>query len=533
MKARFWAIVVGGLVAKFAFGAPPPDVVLILVDDMGYSDIGSFGGEIPTPHLDALAARGVRFPQFYNAARCSPTRAALLTGRYPHEVGMGILAEDQVQRAEANAGPGYRRYLDPAARTLAEALREAGYATALVGKWHLGFDGEEKRPLAHGFDEFYGLLSGSSSYHRPAEPRPFTRGTEMLPPPEDASFYATDVFGDEAVRFLRERGEGERFFLYLSFTAPHWPLHAREEDIAKFVGKYAAGWDVVREARHARLIELGVVPEGTALAPRDAGVRAWDRLTAKEKVMMDYRMAVYAAQMFRMDEVIGRVVAELRSLGREENTLVMFLSDNGASAEPYTEEGGGTFEAVNRPDALGLGSERAPTRGSSYGMGWANASNTPFRRFKSQLYEGGVATPLIVSWPAGQGVEPGSIDRTPGHVIDVMPTVMELVTGETSVVEGGTPWRARSLASRIVTPERSTEPRTFGWEQYGHRAMRIGDWKAVRDAATGAAWELYDLASDPTELHDRAATEPERVAELVAAWERWAAETQVFPVTQP
>lgn len=523
------------LVLTAAAAPPRPDVLLILADDMGYSDIGCYGGEIPTPHLDALAAGGLRLTQFYNAARCSPTRAALLTGVHPHEAGMGMLAEDQVQRAPDNAGPGYRRYLAPEVMTLAELLRPAGYATALSGKWHLGFQGEEKRPLARGFDHFFGLLAGSSSYHRPVEPRPFTRGREMLPPPEDPEFYATDAIADDAMQFLRERGREEPFFLFLSFTAPHWPLHARDEDIAKFTGRYREGWDVWRERRFARQQEIGIIPEHTKLSPRDDGVRAWSDLTADEQRELDHRMAVYAAQVHRMDWNIGRVVATLRELGRLENTVIIFLSDNGASAEPYTDAGGGVFEAINRPEAFGMGSERDPAGGSTYGTGWANLSNTPFRRYKSRLHEGGVRTPLIVHWPAGLRRAPGAIDHRPGDVTDVVPTVLELAGVERPARWHGAlqpPLRGRSLVPRLIGAQETEPARDFFWEQYGHRAMRRGDWKAVRTNAPDAAWELYRLDKDGSELENLAAEEPAILAEMVAAWETWAWATQVWPVTR-
>jgi len=540
MKRRHrWRRHAGALLglALTATAAPErPDVLIILADDMGYSDIGCYGGEIPTPHLDALAAGGLRLTQFYNAARCSPTRAALLTGVHPHEAGMGILAEDQVQRAPDNAGPGYRRYLAPEVMTLAELLRPAGYATALSGKWHLGFQGEEKRPLARGFDHFYGLLAGSSSYHRPAAPRPFTRGHEMLPPPEDPEFYATDAIAGDAIRFLRTREKDEPFFLYLAFTAPHWPLHARTEDIAKFTGRYREGWDVWRERRFARQRELGIIPDRTRLSPRDDGVRAWSDLTTEEQGRLDFRMAVYAAQVHRMDWNIGRVIAALRELGRLHNTLVIFLSDNGASAEPYTDAGGGVFEAVNRPGAFGLGSARDPAGGSSYGTGWANVSNTPFRRYKSRLHEGGVRTPLIVHWPAGLHVTPGAIDHRPGDVTDLVPTVLELAGIGRPLAHRGEPMpplRGRSLVPRFAAGKAETDtPRDFYWEQYGHRAMRRGDWKAVRTDAPDAAWELYRLDADGSELENLAAVELAKLAEMIDAWEAWAAASQVWPVTR-
>ena len=509
-----------------------PDVLLIVADDLGFSDLGCYGGEIPTPHLDALAARGLRFSQFYNSARCSPSRAALLTGLHPHEAGMGMLAEDPLTRAPAHAGPGYRRFLAPEVQTLPERLQSAGFATALSGKWHLGAHGEEKWPLARGFAHFYGILYGSSSYHRPVQPRGFVRQNKLLAPPEDG-FYATDAIATDAIGFLRERGQDERFFLLLSFTAPHWPLHARDEDIARFVGTYQTGWDRLRRERFARQQALGVVPAQAVLSPRDDAVRAWMELSAEEQRQADYRMAVYAAQVHRMDFAIGQVVESLRELGRLDRTLIVFLSDNGASAEPYTELGGGPIAAVNDPAAGGLGGQRDPGGGSSYGIGWANLSNTPFRRYKSRLYEGGVRTPAIVHWPAGLRVPAGSITPAPAYVTELWPTILELcetaAPATTSDATVATP-RGRSLVPVLQGQQLATEPELY-WEQYGHRAVRRGDWKAVRTDLPGATWELYDLANDPTELHDQAGTYPARLSRLTAAWESWASSAQVFPVT--
>lgn len=526
------AVRAGTLVLCSAVAAPasPPDVLLIVADDLGFSDLGCYGGEIPTPNLDRLAANGLRFSQFYNFARCSPSRAALLTGRYPHEAGMALLAEDPVSRAPDGAAPGYRRYLAPDVPTLAEVLRPAGIRTALSGKWHLGAHGEEKRPLARGFDWFYGLLYGSTSYHRPMEPRPFLRQTEELPPPEEGSgFYATDAIADELIDYLRARDVDERCFAVLSFTAPHWPLHARDEDVARFVGRYRVGWDRLREERFARQQVLGILSAEARLSPRDDLVRAWDSLSEQEQEQLDFRMAVYAAQVYRMDVAVGRVVDALSELGRLENTLILFVSDNGASAEPYNDMGGGVFEVVNRPEAFGLGSWRAPTGGSSYGAGWANLSNTPFRRYKSRLHEGGVRSPAIVHWPEGLRVGAGAITHEPASFLDVAPTVLEAMSQaypETSDIRPSANLRGRSLFP-VFRGEPLKDRFVLHWEQYGHRAVRIGNWKAVRTDVADAAWELHDLAADPCELTDRAVEYPRELTELVNAWDRWARDVGV------
>jgi len=511
-----------------------PNIVLILADDMGFSDTGWYGGEIPTPHLDALAAGGAYFTQFYNAARCSPTRAALLTGLYPHEAGMGVLAENASRRAEPEAGPGYRQYLSEDAVVISEVLLRWGYRTGLFGKWHLGYHGEDRRPLARGFERFYGILEGSASYHRPAAPRPRTRQTRELPPPEDPDYYFTDAITDEAIHWLNGLGAEENFFLFLSHTAPHWPLHAREEDIAKFREHYLIGWDEMRTRRHARVIERGLVPPGTPLPPREDGVRAWAEISPAEQRELAERMAVYAAQVHRMDLTIGRLVAHLRKTGRLDNTLILFLSDNGASAEPYTDAGGGDFAAVNRPEAFGLGT-RNPLGGSSYGSGWANASNTPFRRYKSDLLEGGIRTPAILHWPAGLGEGGARAITTPAHVIDFVPTVMEVTGVFYPTLRAGGP--TRPLRGRSLLPlwrgkdEARDEP--IFWEQYGRRAGRDGPWKAIRAAEDDAEWELYHLEQDPTELNDRADQESGRLRAMATAWEEWAEGSRVWPLTRP
>ncbi len=522
------------LLATGAGAASSPDVLLIVADDLGFSDLGCFGGEIPTPHLDELAANGLRLAQSYSFARCSPSRAALLTGRYPHEVGMGMLAEDPLTSAPADAAPAYRRYLAPEAPTLSERLREEGVHTALAGKWHLGAHAPERRPLARGFDWFYGLLYGSSSYHRPMPPRPFLRqDVEQPPPPDESGFYATDAIADELIGYLRERSPAERWFALLAFTAPHWPLHAPKEDVARFVGQYRRGWDRLREERFARQRELGVIPAHTQLPPRPEGVRAWDSLSPREQEELDYRMAVYAAQVYRLDLAVGRVVATLRELGRLENTLIIFVSDNGASAEPNTDVGGGIFEVVNQPEAFGLGSARAPAGGSSYGMGWAHLSNTPFRGYKSRLYEGGVRSPTIVHWPAGLRVPVGSISHEPMSLLDLASTILETASATYSKAHdaGGLRkvWDGRSQLAQW-RGARSSRPITLAWEQYGHQAVRQGNWKIVRTDDLDASWELYDLEADPTEMSDRAATEPERLASLVALWSEWAEAVGVQPL---
>ena len=509
-----------------------PNIILILADDMGFSDLGCYGSEIPTPNLDALAANGLRFTQFYNTARCSPTRAALLTGLHPHQAGMGRLAEE-AQGVMARHPDAYLGYLNNHCVTLAEVLRPAGYRTYLAGKWHLGQRDVSKWPLQRGFDRFYGILAGATSYFKPQGNRPLTLDNQILTPPANADYYTSDAFTDFAIRTVDETNKGTPFFLYLAFNAPHWPLHARSEDIAKFVGKYRAGWDKLRVERHAKQLKLGIVSPASPLSERDPGARAWDELTEQQKTDLDYRMAVYAAQVHRMDWNIGRLVATLRERGLLDNTLIFFLSDNGACAEPYTDLGGMAQDQINGPTVLG---------NVSYGQGWANASDTPFRRFKSHLHEGGIATPLIVHWPAGLKTRPGALDATPGYLTDIMPTALA-VSGAAYPKEFKgqpiTPLEGRSLLPILTATSQPASPRVLCWEQYGFKAVRAGDLKAVFSPSTmydkrgSGEWELYDLARDRTELHDLAAGRPDDLKKLVAQWDAWAARVRVSPAPGP
>jgi arylsulfatase A-like enzyme/GH43 family beta-xylosidase len=501
-----------------------PNIVLILADDMGFSDIGCYGSEIPTPHLDALANGGLRFTQFYNTARCSPTRAALLTGLHPHQAGMGRLAKI-ANKTEQPAG--YLGYLNDHCVTVAEVLRSAGYRTYMAGKWHLGSSNQEWWPLQRGFDRFYGHVSGGGSYF---QPRGLTRDNTPLPVPTDPDYYTTDAFTDFAIETVREHRGDHPFFLYLAYTAPHWPLHARTADIAKFVGQYRAGWDRLRAARHAKQIASGIVTPDWPLSERDAEARAWEALTEQQKTDLDYRMAVYAAQVHRIDWNIGRLVAALRERGQLDNTLLLFLSDNGGCAEPYTDLGGQAQANINDPK---IGTN------VSYGTGWANLSNTPFRKFKSMLHEGGIATPLVVHWPAGLQTKPGAIDATPGYLTDIMATAVA-VSGATYPQKVGSrkiaPLEGVSLVPRFAAAPASAAPRTFYWEQYGYKAVRTGDLKAIYapkdsyDSSGLGRWELYDVARDRTELHDIAAARPDDLKRLVAQWDTWAARVQVYPV---
>lgn len=487
-----------------ATAAAPPNVVVILADDLGFSDLGCYGSEIPTPHLDRLAAGGTRIPQFYNAARCCPTRAALLSGLYPHQAGVGHMLQ-------AWRPPAYSGGLGANARTLAQALGGAGYRCYHVGKWHVGgVEGGSpaNHPLERGFHRAYGTGGGGSFY----APRPLYLDRDAVKPSGD--YYATDAFTDNAVSFLREHKDGP-FFLHLCYTAPHFPLHARPAEVANHRGKYLGGWDRMRESRFARQKAVGLFPPGAELSPRDPAARAWADVPAAERDDWDARMATHAAMVERMDRGVGRVVAELERRNALSDTLVLFLSDNGASAEaldswPDPARGHRPGSPVGSPE-----SHRCLE------VGWANAANTPFREHKMWCHEGGVRTPLIAHWPAT--IRPRPWTPGVGHIIDIMPTVLELAGAKHP--DGRTPLPGRSLlpALRGETPP----ARTLAWEHEGNRAVRRGDRKLV--ARFNGPWELYDLASDPTELRDLAAREPAEAESLRAEWDRWAAEVGVVP----
>jgi arylsulfatase A-like enzyme len=512
MRKLLLAALVVCLVPGASFAAPP-NVLIILADDMGWSDLGCYGGEIETPHLDALAKGGLRFTQFYNTARCCPTRAALLTGLYPHQAGIGHMV--------ANDGlPAYQGFLNDRCVTLAEALQPAGYTTLTAGKWHVG-SAPGQWPLDRGFDRFWGTPSGGGVYFKDAllirKEVFFVSGAERIEPPDD--LYVTDTFTDRALEFVEEAVTQSKrpFFLYLAHIAPHWPLQAKPADIAKYAGRYDAGWDAVRERRFARQKAMGLVPKDATLSARDPQAKAWTEMPATARQELAHRMAIYAAQIDCIDQNVGRLVAKLKALGQFENTLILFLSDNGCSAE------GG-------PGGFSRGLEGAPIgTGRSYasaGLEWANASDTPFRKFKTATHEGGIATPLIAHWPAGIAAR-GELRHQPGHVIDLMPTLLDVAGAKHPAEFKGKP--LLPLEGRSLMPafrNQSVQRDALFWEHEGNKAVRQGDWKAV--AKGRGAWELYDLKTDRTETHDLAAQHPDKARELAARWQSWATPAGVW-----
>lgn len=503
--------------APAALAAPSsrPNLLVILADDLGYSDIGPFGGEIATPNLDRLAASGVRFTQFYNCARCCPTRASLLTGLYNHQAGVGHMVQDR-------GVPAYQGYLNDRCATMAESLKPAGYTTLMSGKWHVG-EQPQHWPLRRGFDHYFGLISGASNYFRLDPPRRMALDAEPYTPPPNNQrskdgFYMTNAIGDHAVRMLREAPAQNPLLLYLAFTSPHWPLHALPEDIDRYRGKYMRGWDRLRLERHERQTAAGIVDKRWPLSPREPGIPAWDSLSSKEKEEWDLRMAVYAAQVDCMDRNIGRVLDELRRSGRLDNTLVLFLADNGGCAE---ENIGGESKASDPVPG-------GPDSFTSYRRPWANASNTPFRLWKQFTHEGGISSPFIASW--ANGIQPRKRpDSTPSHLIDVLPTLLD-AAGAAPVRERGgrelLPLEGRSLLPALRGGKAAERPVT-GWEHQGHRAVRMGDWKLV--SSYTKPWELYNVAADRTELNNLAASEPARAAAMSSMYERWASRCGVVP----
>ena len=499
-----------------------PNIVLIMADDLGYSDIGCYGGEIPTPNLDKLAEKGMRFTQFYNASRCVPTRASLLTGLYAHQAGLGEMVNPDPQQR-----PGYIGRLNESCVSIAEVLRSAGYQTFMSGKWHVThYDYRDPEPTLHrpswplqrGFDRFFGTLSGAGSFFTPAS---LMLQNEFIEPWDD--FYYTEAITDYAVEFIDDAEKDRPFLLYISHVAPHWPLHARQEHIDMFTNSYYGGWDELRENRHSRMKELGIIDERFELSPRDESVSSWEDSPHKE--WEAHRMAVYAAQVYSMDLGIGKVIEALERKGVLDNTLILFLSDNGACAEVIQgrDTRHGFFERGGTNPEIFPG---APDTYAAYGMAWANAGNTPYRRFKKWTHEGGIITPLIAHWP--QQIKPGQITAHVGHVIDFMPTFVELA--------GAT--YPDSLKDKAITPmegvsfmnllkgelqKQKTHQNLF-WEHFGHKAVRQENWKLV---SKKEGWELYDLDKDPVELHNLVETYPEKAAELTELWKQWAQRAMV------
>ncbi len=524
-----------------------PNIILIMADDMGYSDIGCYGGEIHTPNLDKLAAAGLRLTQFYNTARCCPTRASLMTGLYAHQTGVGLMMSDRGFDA-------YRGDLNNRCVTIAEVLKQAGYATYMSGKWHVtrhrGPEGPKHNwPRQRGFDRFFGTIHGAGSFYDPCS---LTRDNTQIPPDSD-DFYYTNAISDNAVKFISDHksGNGDKpFFMYVAYTAPHWPMHALPEDIAKYKGRYAKGWDALRAERHKRMIEMGIVDAKWKLTPRDEGVSAWK--DAKDKAWQLRRMEVYAAMVDCLDQGVGHIVSELKRTGNLDNTLILFLADNGGCAEEHGSRspikpdpsekvvlkpmGRNELQTEMRPPVtrdgrpvrVGEGVMPGPADTYiAYGKPWANASNTPFRRYKHWIHEGGISTPLIAHWPEGIKVR-NELRRQPGHVIDIMATCIDVAGAEYPREYKGhklTPVEGKSLVPAFEN--KPIEREALYWEHHGNRGIRQGKWKLV--AWAEQPWELYNLEADRTELKDLTQKYPQKVEKLKAMYESWAKRCGVQP----
>lgn len=517
-----------------------PNIVVLMVDDLGFSDLGCYGGEIDTPRIDALAANGLRYSQFYNCGRCCPTRASLMTGLYPHRAGIGHMTT-------ADYGlPGYRGDLAPHAATVAEVLQGAGYATWMVGKWHIArdFAPEGPRhnwPLQRGFDRFYGTLIAAGSQW---DPITLTSDNEAIGPVgAGEDFYYTEAMTDRVLGWLGNRDHDAPFFLYMAPTAPHWPLHAREEVIARYRDRYLAGWDELRRRRLERMVALDLLDASAELSRRDPHVPSWRAVEHRE--WQASRMAAYAAMVDQVDTAVGRLVDALAARGELDHTLFMILSDNGGASlehpdgligttgEPWctmryvpveTRDG----HAVISGDVVGLEPGPEDTY-AGYGHGWANLSNAPFRLFKKYSHEGGVAAPLVVHWPAGlPGEAAGELRRDVAHVIDILPTCLAAAGASYPARHAGRP--TPDIDGQSLLPSfagRAPAREAVFFEHAGNRAVRAGHWKLV--AESGEPWALHDMRSDRTESRDLSAEQRERVAELESLYAAWAQRCGVEP----
>ena len=503
-----------------------PNVMIILMDDMGYSDLGFMGSEIETPNIDKLAANGLFYNQFYNTGRCCPTRASLLTGQYPHATGMGWMTASDLGR------PAYTGDINNKCITIAQALGQNDYKCYMTGKWHVTHDSYMKPegpkhnwPIQRGFDRFYGHLTGGGGFFKT---KSMLNDNEWLGEMPDG-FYLTSAVTDSTVAILEDHFSNDSdnpFFFYVAYYAPHRPLHALKEDIEKYEGKFMQGWDTLRIKKYQKMVDLGIInPVVCPLTKRDAMVKAWDTLSDDEKVLWDKRMAIYAAQIDRADQGIGKILETLKKNSALDNTLIMFLSDNGGN----TEAQGGTL-TFDQLEKLGL----PEGRDQSYRREWANMSNTPYRQYKTQNHEGGVCTSFIAHWPSVIKSK-GAVSSQVAHVIDLFPTILDVTGGaypdEWNQVDIND-LHGRSFASSFTGEVKERGPLFF--EHEANRAVRDGNFKLV-NLSPGKApfvgeWELYDLSVDRSETNNIAAQNPEKVKELSDLWYNWANTYGVLPM---
>ncbi len=531
-----------------------PNVIVILTDDMGFSDIGCFGSEIRTPNIDKLAGNGLSFTHFYNTARCSPSRASLLTGLYPHQAGMGHLSTENFKE------PGYVDDLSKNAVTMAEVFQQAGYATYMAGKWHVAKSitnaGDKSNwPCQRGFQRFFGTLNGSGSFY---DPGTLISNNSFIAPTKD--FYYTNAISDTAVKFINENPTEKPFFFYIAYTAAHWPLHAPESEVQKYKGMYDKGWDEIRKQRFEKLKKLGIISNNAVLTERAVTIPEW-----KEEPLKDWqlkRMEVYAAMVDIMDQGIGRIITALEKKGELENSVIFYMHDNGGCAEPLNsnqKEIPPTAEQkigkAYAADSVFVGKQPMYTRQGEfirsgkgvmpgnadswvgYGEEWANVSNTPFRLYKHWVHEGGIATPLVVHWPKGIQSK-GQLRTQPGHLIDIMATCVAIAGINYPTNFNGN--NILSLEGKSLLPafkNKKIKRDFIFWEHEGNRAIRVGKWKLVSktgknknfSAADEVAWELYDMEKDPSETNNLGAKYPEKVKSMSAMWEHEAMRTNAKP----
>ena len=512
IKMRKYIIILIILISFFSCSpkTTKPNIVLIMADDMGYSDLGCYGSEIATPNLDNLAQNGIRFKRFYNNTRCCPTRATLLSGLYPHNAGVGHMILPPGK--EGPEGP-YQGYLSRNAVTIAEALKTAGYHSYLSGKWHVG-EAQQNWPLKRGFERYFGLISGASSYFELIKNQRHKRQMALddnswEPPAED--FYFTDAITDHAIQWINDHDKqyDAPFFLYVAYTAPHWPLHALPEDIAKYQGKFDLGWDKLRLQRYKNLKALGLIDENTLLSERPNEIPAWKDVENKKEWAR--RMEVYAAMLDRMDQGVGRIIETLKKQGKFDNTLIIFLSDNGASDENIEKRG------LNDPN-IPIGHKGSY---AAYRAPWANLSNTPFRFFKKSLHEGGIASPFIAHWTNGIKQKGKIIDQM-SYVADFLPTFLEIADAEYPTKFNGNeikPVDGISLLPVLLNNE-PVKRETLFWEHAGNKAVRDGKWKLVTHSYGN--WELYNLDKDGSEMNNLVTIYPDTVQLLISKYKAWA-----------
>lgn len=501
-----------------------PNIVIILADDLGFADIGSYGAEINTPNLDRLADNGLRMTQFYSTARCSPSRASLLTGLYPHQAGISVLDGDW-------GIPEYQGYLSKNSVTLAEVLNDAGYNSYISGKWHVGKD-EGHWPLDRGFERYYGLIDGASNFYKNIDYRDpdQIRGQTFLldNQPYDIpatseeqwrnneGYHMTDAFTDYALKFLDYHDTDQPFFLYLPYTAPHWPLHAFPKDIDTYRGMYDVGWDSIKTLRYEKQIELGIIDPSTPLAPNSDWVDNWEDASEERRKNWTREMELYSAMVDHMDQNIGRVIEKLKEIDQFENTLILFMSDNGACH---------TTPSFPWMDGEPGGPNSFPT----YGYEGAEVGNVPFRMWKQFTHEGGIASPFIAHYP--DLISPGILNREDSaHLIDLMPTIIDLAGARYPAERNGhsiTPMAGISLVS-IFEGGNITRNDPIYFEHQGNRAVRDGEWKLV-SARFDLEWELYNVKADPTELHDLSESHPDILKYYIDKYNAWAEENNILP----